>query len=379
MISNGHGEDAIAAAIGRELLNLGYQPAAVPLVGEGRAYREAAIPVFGPLRSMPSGGFVHLNPLVFARDLSGGWLAMSLGHYRAVRELAQASAATLVVGDIYGLAVGTIFGKQPLFHMQPLVSAYYREGLAWYQEPWRATVNGYVAPERALMRLARRVYPRDARSLALLQKAGLTQAVYLGNPMMDAIAGETSIPLEPPWLLLLPGSRADAYFALPIMVAAADLLEYPALISWPPGLDRGPLKLPGWRQEGQDPVWLESTSGKRIAMVEGGFKSALLGAKLALATAGTATEQAAGLGIPAVAFPTHGPQYTPEFARAQARLLGPALTLLKPDPNQIAAAIRKLWQDQELYARAQAAGRERIGPRGGALRIALDMSQYLQT
>lgn len=378
MISNGHGEDAIAAAIGRELLNLGYQLAAVPLVGEGRAYREAGIPVFGPLRSMPSGGFVHLNPLVFARDLAGGWLTMSLQHYRVVRELAQTSSATLVVGDIYGLLVGTIFGRCPLFHMQPLVSAYYREGLAWYQEPWRATVNGYVAPERALMRLARRVYPRDTQSLALLQKAGLAQAVYLGNPMMDAVAGEAPIPLGPPWLLLLPGSRADAYFALPIMLAAADLLEYSVLVSWPRGLDRAALELPGWRQEGENPVWLEGASGKRIAMVEGGFKSALQGAKLAIATAGTATEQAAGLGIPAVAFATHGPQYTPEFAQAQARLLGPALRLVPAQPDQIAAAVRQLWQDPSLYAQAQAAGRERIGPAGGALRIAQDMSNYLQ-
>lgn len=37
LLSNGHGEDAIGAAIARELARLGLEPLPLPLVGSGNA------------------------------------------------------------------------------------------------------------------------------------------------------------------------------------------------------------------------------------------------------------------------------------------------------------------------------------------------------
>ena len=48
-------------------------------------------------------------------------------------------------------------------------------------------------------------------------------------------------------------------------------------------------------------------------------------AELGLATAGTATEQLVGLGIPALSLPGRGPQFKAGFARRQSRLLGGAV------------------------------------------------------
>ncbi|MER3444016.1 MAG: hypothetical protein C4333_07785, partial [Meiothermus sp.] len=83
LISNGHGEDSIACAVGRELRALGHSLEALPLVGRGAAYEEAGFRVHGPRKVMPSGGFVLDDPAAFLRDLRAGWLGMSLGHWQA--------------------------------------------------------------------------------------------------------------------------------------------------------------------------------------------------------------------------------------------------------------------------------------------------------
>ena len=60
--------------------------------------------------------------------------------------------------------------------------------------------------------------------------------------------------------------------------------------------------------------------------------SLLKQADIAIAMAGTATEQFVGLGKPAVIFPGEGPQFTYAFAEAQSRLLGCSITLVEsPD------------------------------------------------
>lgn len=94
---------------------------------------------------------------------------------------------------------------------------------------------------------------------------------------------------------------------------------------------------------------------------------------LALGTAGTASEQAAALGVPVIGFPTAGPQYVPGFAARQARLLGAALTLSAPDPQAVAAAVRALLQDSRRLAFARAQGQERMGARGALAQIARDI------
>jgi uncharacterized protein (TIGR03492 family) len=74
-----------------------------------------------------------------------------------------------------------------------------------------------------------------------------------------------------------------------------------------------------------------------------------------------------------VGFPTSGPQYTPGFARRQARLLGKALTVTAPDAQAVAAALENLDLQPELYRAAAQEGRERIGTAGALLQIAAEM------
>ncbi|GEM87470.1 lipid-A-disaccharide synthase-related protein [Meiothermus granaticius] len=371
IVSNGHGEDIIGARLGLELTRLGYAIAALPLVGRGRAYERAGFVVLGPRREMPSGGFVLGQPTAFWEDLRAGWLSMSLGHYRALRRAARGAMATLVVGDIYGLLVGSLFGIRPLFQMQPLVSV----------RAWASREGGWAQPygglERLLMRRAVRVYPREAEAAGWLQEHGVPNVQYLGNPMLDALEGEEPLPLPPPYLLLLPGSRADAYESLPQMLEACRRLQPTGLtpvVAWA-GLPLDPLRLEGWQWGGAG--WLTHPDGTRVVWAERAFKTALLGSRVALSTSGTAAEQAAGYGVPIVGFPTGGPQYTLGFAQGQRRLLREALTLTEPRPEAIAQAVRALLEDEGLRRRAQEAGKAAMGEPGAAGRIAQSIHTQL--
>lgn len=384
VLSNGHGEDAIGAVLGRELTTLGFDVSALPLVGKGDAYELQGFQVLGPRREMPSGGMVHLNPKMFWRDLQAGWLSMSLAQWKALRQAAKNAAATLVVGDLYALLAANLFGGRPLFQVQPLVSVRYQNGLGLLDELPRITVNRFVLPERLLMRKAAGVYLRDRESAEWLNKHGVPQARYLGNPLMDAASGTAALDLPAPYLLLLPGSREDAYFSLPVMLEALrQLRDYPLtpVIAWArePVVNLG---LSGWQltptgQTAGVTHLIEHLDGTRAYLAQHAFKTALENSKLALSTSGTAAEQAAGHGIPLISFPTPGPQYTPAFAKAQKRLLQNALTLTSAEPATIAGTVHQLMTIHNLYHDAQKAGRELIGKPGAVGRIAQDIANHL--
>lgn len=377
LVSNGHGEDIIGVALGQALAELGYPIQALPLVGKGAAYQAAGFSVLGPRQEMPSGGFVLDRPMAFVEDLRAGWLSMTTGQWRALREAARSAQATLVVGDIYALAVAYVFGPKPIFQMQPRVSV-----RAWGGQGRRVD-QAYTGLERFLMGKIAGVYPRDAEGEQWLRQHRLENAKYLGNPMLDAVSGDAALEVPPPYLMLLPGSRSDAYHSLPLMLEACRELRTAGLVPlvvWA-GLPLEGLEAGGWKREATPGsgivLRLIHPDGTSVYLTQGAFKTVLAGAKLALSTSGTAAEQAAGFGVPLVGFATQGPQYTPAFAQAQVRLLGQALTLTEANPRAIAKAALALLQDPGRYQAAQAAGRAAMGEPGASTRIARDIQAYL--
>jgi uncharacterized protein (TIGR03492 family) len=115
----------------------------------------------------------------------------------------------------------------------------------------------------------------------------------------------------------------------------------------------------------------------------GQFAAILNRADLALASAGTASEQAVGLGKPVLQLCGRGPQFTAAFAEAQRRLLGPGMSCATGKPGS--AAVLQATADlaaQQLAALADTAagprwrhqlaalGAERIGAPGGSAQIA---------
>ncbi|UBV42862.1 lipid-A-disaccharide synthase-related protein [Deinococcus taeanensis] len=391
IVSNGHAEDLIGAALARELQRAGHGPAlALPLVARGRAY-EGVAAVQGPLLELPSGGFPFGSAGNLRADLRAGLLTTSLRQWRAARRLGAHVTRVVVVGDTYALFVGTLAARRvpgapgprlPLTHLQPLVSTHYAQGmtpLAHLQELNALGANLFMPWEVALARRARRVYTRDAASATHLARRGVN-AAYRGSFAMDVLpAPERDLtPLLDgrPVLALLPGQRGDAAFSLPLMLsAAADLDEMQAVAAYPNAWTTLP-PLPGWQATPADEhtLWLRRGAA-RVLVLRGAFSAVLHRAVLALGTAGTASEQAAGLGVPVIGFPTPGPQYVAGFARRQARLLGRALTLTPADPAATAAAARALLTDPGRLAQAQQDGRRRIGSPGALQAIAEELGQ----
>jgi uncharacterized protein (TIGR03492 family) len=379
VVSNGYGEDSIGTAMAKELQNLDIKVTALPLVGQGKSYEEQGLEVIGPRQDLPSGGFVFDRPGALQKDIQAGFISMTFKQWQTLRRVSANFTGTLVVGDWYALSVASFFAKRPLFQMQPLVSLHY-----WQGEGAPTTGQPYGLWEQSLMKRVTNVYPRDEASTLWLKQHGVNQAVYLGNPMLDALYGHCEIDLPAPYLLLMPGSRADVYESLPVMLEACFLLQdlnLTPVIAWT-GLPLS-FNLANWQlaETGQSEGITHRFEHKQSTVVylaQKSFATLLKKAKLALSTSGTAAEQAAGYGVPIVAFPTSGPQYTASFALGQKRLLREALTLVEPKAERLAQAARGLLNDSKMYAIAQNAAKAAMGEPGAARRIAKDINYSLK-
>lgn len=375
IVSNGHGEDVIGAAVARAVSSLAPRLSirALPLVDDGAPYREEAVPLLMTGMPMPSGGVTLHSLTDLVADLRAGFLGLSAR--QAVRLTRLRCDVLLVVGDVYAQALAALARPRMRAVMQPLVSIRH-----WAPRP---RINRYFMerisyPERALMRhLAAVVYARDEATAAWLRGHGVPQTLALGNPVLDVIAGRPLAGLPPgPAVALLPGTRAHTSKALVGMAAAlVRMAGATGLVAWHG--ERLP-DLPDWVPVSARPPIagltrvFESASGSRLWIVEGRFADVLASARVALGTAGTANEQAAATGLPVVSFPLE-PHYTRAFVANQKRLLGAALTVTDGTPDAIAEAALRLIADGPERLRAATDGVERMGPSGGAERIARDL------
>lgn len=425
-LSNGHGEDAIAIRIIKQLQQQPQPPeiVALPLVGEGLAYKNQQVPLAGPVKRMPSGGFIYMDGQQLWGDLQSGLLKLTWEQIKAIRSWAKQPEKKfiLAVGDIVPLLFAWLSGADYAFVGTAKSEYYLRDELGWLPrqswferlESWSGSV--YLPWERLLMRQKRckGVFPRDTLTATTLQKFGVP-ALDLGNPMMDELEmgdwetengravfydpkeilnAELREIQRPLVVVLLPGSRAPeaAENWEIIMAGVADLLnvysDRPVILlgAIAPMLSLDPLQkvlqIYGWNQPSpakdsemaklgiKDPNALYFQQKNALLILTGqSFVACLQKADLAIAMAGTATEQFVGLGKPAIAIPGRGPQFTPAFAEAQSRLLGASLILVHR-PSQVGAAVQQLLRDPDRLELIRQNGRRRMGEPGAARRIA---------
>lgn len=432
-LSNGHGEDAIALRILQALQQLPDAPtiAALPIVGEGHAYSKAGIPLVGAVKPMPSGGFIYMDSRQLARDLRGGLLQLTLTQLKAIRQWAKESTpppATrhptpfiLAVGDIVPLLFAWWSGVPYAFIGTAKSEYYIRDEAGWLPrkswwsdrlERWTGCI--YLPWERWLMSrpLCQAVFPRDTITAKNLRRLGIP-AFDMGNPMMDGLEGrkewrvkseELSVKSEELEarsftsaskqqnfqfstlnsqlsIVLLPGSRPPEAYANweTILLAVNNLLanlQRPLVLlaAIAPGLDleilHQTVRSFRWQQVAEDTYTVGL--GERQAtliLAQNHYAEFLHQADIAIAMAGTATEQFVGLGKPAITIPGKGPQFTPAFAEAQTRLLGTSITLVN-DPQQVATAIQGLLQNPDRLQLIAENGIKRMGKPGSAQRIA---------
>jgi uncharacterized protein (TIGR03492 family) len=106
------------------------------------------------------------------------------------------------------------------------------------------------------------------------------------------------------------------------------------------------------------------------------FADILQQCNLAIGMAGTAVEQAVGLGKPVVQIMGNGPQFSYRFAEAQERLLGLSVQTIGKEPatpkilQEAAVCIKRTLGDRDYLEQCKQNGIERVGAKGGSERLA---------
>lgn len=388
LISNGHGEDLNGGLIADQLLALrpDLELQALPIVGDGQAYRRRGIPLLHQGAPLPSGGMVYQG-LNLWRDLAAGLVQQTLRQFWAAWRRGREADLVLCIGDHVPMAFAWLTGRPAVVFLVSTSSHY--EG--------RLRLPGFS--RRFCRRPAvRAVLTRDVFTARDLQGQGLVRARFCGYPIMDLApataspaAGSQGVdplaisPGSTP-IALLPGSRfPECLHNLVLLSRLCAVLVrqdperrwcfHAAVLRGTEGKELAALAAAvGWTLE---PGRLASADGRvQVILRSDAFAPILRSSALVLGMAGTAVEQAVGLGKPVVQIPGRGPQFSYAFAEAQMRLLGPAVFTVGQGPagpaelEQAATLIRQLLADPELPARCAAIGLERVGPAGGSRGIA---------
>ena len=394
LLSNGHGEDLSGALVAAELMQRGIPVEALPLVGHGSPYRQRGVPVLGRTRSYSTGGLGYTSLGGRLSELLEGQIGHVLGRLLLLRRRRHHYGLVVAVGDVLAVLGSWLSGLPSAVYLVAYSSHY--EGRL--RLPWPC---GWLLNQESI----KAIWSRDCLTANDLSQQLNRAVVFLGNPFLDVVSADTSESLPLPALqlelALVPGSRlpeAVRNFALMLRVLALLPEEWArsqplrlraALVA---ELDSscvaklaGPL---GWRLE---------ASGRLVRgplVVElgwGQFGEILASAQLVLCMAGTAAEQAVGLGKPVLQLVGGGPQFTAGFAEAQRRLLGPGVRCAPGSSGSAAtlAATAQLAhelleqqvdhkQGPALRQSLAAIGLERIGAPGGSQALAAAIMAMLR-
>lgn len=370
-VSNGHGEAAIADRIAHELRATvpGMQLDHLALVGDGASEQMTDV---GPARAMPSGGLIAMgNVRNILRDVRSGLIGLTLEQLRFLRSSRGRYAAAVAVGDAYALAMSAVAGAPRVF-----------VGTAK-----SVSVAPYGAFEERFLRGASACFVRDEATARRLAEHGVRAEA--ANVIVDLFTAgddpraQAAIAGFAPALALFPGSRATAYehatFLLAVVRAAAG--SHPSLggvLSVARGLDAGRFaaaaEAAGWsvarRDDGPIPFTLSADGCERVRAWSGPLGAVLSRAEMVLGQAGTANEAAAAAGIPVVAFESARGSKAAWYRQRQRGLLGDALAVLPARVDEAVAGVNALLDDPARRAHMSSEGRRRMGPPGGAARIA---------
>ena len=365
IISNGHGEDSIAAEIVRRLPKT-IEIAAYPTLGDGRAY-EGVCPIVGPRRHLPSEGQRRRGSLL--RDALAGFgigPAMSF-----MRSEAKNYDAILVVGDLLGVIMCWLSGNRARIYLDVYKSGY---------------ANDYSALERWLLRRsAGLVLTRDPILATQLHKARVN-ARFAGNVMMDTVVtgpyDARSQRRHAKAIAVLPGSRAAMAGNLALQMAALqrvpgiegiDVFAVLSRAGDAADLDgiAGARFTPGSGRDGD--LGLLSDGRVAIHLTTGSLGAVVSASDIVLGQGGTANLQSLGLGKPVVSFLAEDARETRR--RRIAALTGDSRIVTERTPEALAAELARLIVDDADRQRRGAIGRERMGPPGAIAAIIEELTK----
>ncbi|PXA97419.1 hypothetical protein DMC47_13940 [Nostoc sp. 3335mG] len=359
VISNGHGEDAIGAALARRLAKSDSVDA-YPMIGSGKAY-DGVCGIVGPRATLASEGWRNVKGSLRRDVVSGGLMTVppALRFLRSIRGIYD---RVVVVGDMVGILAALAAGLDRLIYLDV-----YKTGAARLYsraETW------------AIARTCRTVFCRADSLAARLRQAGV-DARAAGNIMMDAIpTGDYNARARRRDLLavtLLPGSRALTSESFALQIAALRLLpaaERPDVFLAVAGsvnveeLARAAdLRRTALLSSEADDLGELSDGNLTVHMARGAAMGNLISASdVVLSQAGTATIQSLGLGRPVITF--MNPRDRRSRFTDEQNLFGEARTVVEARAADIAAALRQLLDNHPERLRLANIGRDRIGGPG---------------
>ena len=387
-ISNGHGEDLNGSLIAQSLRSLqdDWKIDSFPIVGEGKSYRNKNIPIVSPLQAMPSGGIFYLNPLNFLQDLFSGLIGLTIKQIATINQIKKNYDFVVAVGDVVPLIFAYLTGRNYVCFIVS-TSSYYEGTL---KPPWLT---------KLLLRSSRcqTIFTRDQYTAKDLHQQGLTKAVFAGYPIMDTLkpTGQNlSLLSDIPMIALVPGSRLpEALRNLKLQLQVAEKLVNTSPQKWQFRAALVPIITDDdlasiarelrWKYSDKTLSTRIAEQTLEIRVYSHAFADILRASNLVLGMAGTAVEQAVGLGKPVVQIPGKGPQFTYRFAEAQMRLLGLNVVTIDDNSDQTvicqeaATKIMRLLNDEPFLDQCLDNGKERVGEKGGSLGIAQQIQLML--
>ncbi|MDZ8032285.1 lipid-A-disaccharide synthase-related protein [Nostoc sp. DedSLP04] len=385
-ISNGHGEDNHTSHVIQTLrqLNPSLKMAAMPIVGEGKAYRSLDIPIIGPTQTMPSGGFFYMKRLYLLKDFQSGLIGLTWRQLQAVLQYAPNCDLIMSTGDFISQTFAYLT-KRPFVSFISCLSALYEGRLRINPLLWHD-----LNSSRCLT-----VFTRDSYTAFDLQRQGIAKAQFGGIPALDRLVPTgKDLYLKPdvPAIALLPGSRmpeAARNFSLQLQLVIEIAKVMPSGFQFRAALVPNLMaqlddiaKSQGWQlNQGILTYSPPGSSAEESPLVEvrcysDAFSDIVYYSDLVIGMAGLAVDLAVAIGKPIIQIPGEGPQFTYQFAEAQTRLLGISAQTIGTKPatpeilKQAAKRVVETLEDSDYLAKCKENGPERFGPPGASERIA---------
>ncbi len=327
ILSNGHGEDLSGSLLAKRFIKSGYSVHALPIVGKGNHYEKEKIKIIGKTKEFSTGGIGYNSFKGRLTEIFGGEIFYFLKRLYLTYKIRKKYDYFFVVGDIVPVFFAWIC-KKDFFTYLVAYSSHYEGKL---KLPWPSKFF-------LLSKKSKKIYTRDSLTANDLTFQLKKKVSFLGNPFMDKFFSKDKELKNSEFSIgLFPGSRfpemqENFVLILEVLEELSDLRYFQKIefnFAVVNALSSSKIK-----EIFQNRKWLNLEKIKQKDLLKFQYKSLevniywnsfdqiLLKSRLCISMAGTAAEQAIGLGKPVIQIEGKGPQFTKSFAEAQRRLLG---------------------------------------------------------
>ncbi len=327
ILSNGHGEDLSGSLIAKQFVKSGYSVDALPIVGKGNHYEKEKIKIIGKTKEFSTGGIGYNSFKGRLIEIFGGEIFYLLKKLYLTYKIRKNYDYFFVVGDIVPVFFAWVCKKDFFIYLVAYSSHY--EGKL--KLPWPSKFF-------LLSQKAKKIYTRDSLTADDLTLQLKKKVSFLGNPFMDNFFSRNKEFNKSEFSIgLFPGSRfpevLDNFVLILEILETMSDLRYFQKIEFNFAIVNA-LSSSKIKEIFRNRRWLYQKKIKDNYLLKFQYKSLevnvywnnfdklLLKSSCCISMAGTAAEQAIGLGKPVIQIEGKGPQFTKSFAEAQRRLLG---------------------------------------------------------